>query len=199
MSFLVRLASVLLVPMPASYMQPVYARVYVYAAHVHWYVYAAYWEGVGVKIVYSCVYKTTFLSRLADILPFSKIIDARYQLSTVFSSSLLLENRWNPDNGRQLLWEWQYCWFEDAAICKVTGNRSTDFNGFLYQFPTGKSLKTVAGFPIILQSAVHSCLSTNLERVYIPQSALLMFFFFPPTCAAIPIIIEGHKTAFIGF
>jgi hypothetical protein len=37
-----------------------------------------------------------------------KIIDARYQLSTVFSTSLLLENRWNHDNGRQLLWEWQY-------------------------------------------------------------------------------------------
>ncbi len=35
------------------------------------------------------------------------IIDVRYQLSTVFSTSLLLENRWNHDNGRQLLWEWQ--------------------------------------------------------------------------------------------
>ncbi len=37
-----------------------------------------------------------------------RIIDARYQLSTVFSTSLLLENRWNHDNRRQLLWEWQY-------------------------------------------------------------------------------------------
>jgi hypothetical protein len=36
------------------------------------------------------------------------IIDARYQLSTVFSTSLLLKNRWNHDNGRQFLWEWQY-------------------------------------------------------------------------------------------
>ncbi len=35
------------------------------------------------------------------------IIDVRYPLSTVFSTSLLLENRWNHDNGRQLLWEWQ--------------------------------------------------------------------------------------------
>jgi hypothetical protein len=36
------------------------------------------------------------------------IIDARYQLSTVFSTSLLLGNRWNHDNGRQSLWEWRY-------------------------------------------------------------------------------------------
>jgi hypothetical protein len=35
------------------------------------------------------------------------IIDVRYPLSTVFSTSLLLENRWNHDNGRQLSWEWQ--------------------------------------------------------------------------------------------
>ncbi len=43
-----------------------------------------------------------------------------------------------------------------TAICKIVGNRATDFNGFLYQFTTGKSLKTVARFPIILQSPVPS-------------------------------------------
>jgi hypothetical protein len=37
-----------------------------------------------------------------------KIIDVRYQLSTVFSTSLLLETRWNHDNGRRLFWDWQY-------------------------------------------------------------------------------------------
>jgi hypothetical protein len=37
-----------------------------------------------------------------------KIIDARYQLSTVFSTSLLPGNRWNHDNGCQLFWDWQY-------------------------------------------------------------------------------------------
>jgi hypothetical protein len=36
-----------------------------------------------------------------------KITDVRYQLSTVFSTSLLLENRLNHDNGRQLFWDWQ--------------------------------------------------------------------------------------------
>jgi hypothetical protein len=36
------------------------------------------------------------------------IIDVRCQLSTVFSTSLLLEFRWNHDNGRQLFWDWQY-------------------------------------------------------------------------------------------
>ncbi len=42
-----------------------------------------------------------------------KIIDARYQLPTVLSTSLLPENRWNHDNGRQLFWDWQsalYAW-----------------------------------------------------------------------------------------
>ncbi len=35
------------------------------------------------------------------------IIDVRCELSTVFRTSLLLGNRRNHDNGRQLLWEWQ--------------------------------------------------------------------------------------------
>ncbi len=35
------------------------------------------------------------------------IIDVRYQFSTVFTTSLLLENRWNHDNGRQLFCDWQ--------------------------------------------------------------------------------------------
>jgi hypothetical protein len=36
-----------------------------------------------------------------------KIIDARYQLSAVFSTSFLPENRCVHDNGRQLFWDWQ--------------------------------------------------------------------------------------------
>ena len=41
-----------------------------------------------------------------------------------------------------------------TATCKINGNRSTDRNGFLYQFTTKKTLETVARFPIILQVAV---------------------------------------------
>ncbi len=37
-----------------------------------------------------------------------RIIDVRYHHSTVFSTSLLLENRWNYDNRRRLFWDWQY-------------------------------------------------------------------------------------------
>ncbi len=41
-----------------------------------------------------------------------------------------------------------------SAICKIIGNQATDFNRVLHQFTTEKSLKTVARFPIILQSPV---------------------------------------------
>jgi serine/threonine protein kinase len=50
------------------------------------------------------------------------IIDVRYQLSTVFSTSLLLENRWNHDNGRQLLWEWQYLEMHEPFTSQMCGN-----------------------------------------------------------------------------
>ncbi len=36
-----------------------------------------------------------------------RIMDVCSQFSTVCSTSLLLENRWNHDNGRQLFWDWQ--------------------------------------------------------------------------------------------
>ena len=49
------------------------------------------------------------------------LIDARYQLSTVFSTSLLPGIRWNHDNGRQLFWDWQYCFLLEEkrqSLCK---------------------------------------------------------------------------------
>jgi hypothetical protein len=51
-----------------------------------------------------------------------------------------------------------------TATCKIIGNRSTDFNGFLYQFTTGKTFKTVARFPIILQIAVPESISDVTDR-----------------------------------
>ncbi len=47
-----------------------------------------------------------------------KIIDARYQLSTVLSTSLLPENRWNHDNGRHLFWNWLYGYRAAYSIFK---------------------------------------------------------------------------------
>ncbi len=47
------------------------------------------------------------------------IIDVRYQLSTVFSTSFLLGNRCNHDNGRQFCREWQY--FDDIINIHVNG------------------------------------------------------------------------------
>ncbi len=55
-----------------------------------------------------CICEKFRFWRIYWITAILKIIDVRYQLSMVFSTSLLLENRWNHDNGRQLLWEWQY-------------------------------------------------------------------------------------------
>jgi hypothetical protein len=53
-----------------------------------------------------------------------KIIDARYQLSTNFSTSLLPENRWNHDNGRQLFWDWQcHPWLRYKSMFSITGAR----------------------------------------------------------------------------
>jgi hypothetical protein len=73
-------------------------------------------------------------------------MDVRYQLSTVFSTSLLLENRWNHDNGRQLLWEWQYCRLQN----------NWDFLDGFQRFSSSNlvqknQLKTVGPVPIILQ------------------------------------------------
>ncbi len=49
-----------------------------------------------------------------------RIIDVRYHHSTVFSTTLLLENRWNYDNGRQLFWDWQYMYWEGNVHNKNT-------------------------------------------------------------------------------
>jgi hypothetical protein len=50
------------------------------------------------------------LHRISDNLI---IIDVRYQLSTVFSTSLLLENRWNHDNGVK--------YYENGSNAEVPG------------------------------------------------------------------------------
>ncbi len=55
------------------------------------------------------------LTRTANL----KIIDVRYQLATVFSTSLLPENSWNLDNGRQLFWDWQYVMHKPQANCMI--------------------------------------------------------------------------------
>ncbi len=67
-----------------------------------------------------------------------RIIDVRYQLSTVFGTSLLLENRWNHDNGRQLFWDWQYqVWNTFTKKIKVgtntkEGRRNTNIPNFVF-------------------------------------------------------------------
>ncbi len=58
-----------------------------------------------------------------------------------------------------------------AAICKIIGNRAPDFNGFLYQFTTEKSLKAVASFPIILQSPVYTSRPAQLRAPKLRYSA----------------------------
>ncbi len=77
---------------------------YTYAVFTYaWYVFLILCGEVQTCIcfmfhVFTCVYGTAILI----------IIDVHYQLSTVFSTSSLLENRWNHDNRRQLFWDWQY-------------------------------------------------------------------------------------------
>ncbi len=84
-----------------------------------------------------------------------KIIDARYQLSTVFSTSVLPENRWNHDNGRQLLWEWQYHYAHTTAIHIIIEGHETAFNGFWHQMITGKSSRPRNWPSIMMWMAVH--------------------------------------------
>jgi hypothetical protein len=66
------------------------------------------------NIIHACNYWWACMQATANLI----IIDVRYQLSTVFRTSLLPENRWNHDNGRQLLWEWQYGSGLDNSDCK---------------------------------------------------------------------------------
>jgi hypothetical protein len=54
-----------------------------------------------------------------------------------------------------------------TVICKIIVNPATDFNGFLYQFTTEKSLKTVAWFPFILQSPVRTYIMVLYMYQYI--------------------------------
>ncbi len=51
-----------------------------------------------------------------------RIIDVRYQFSTVFSTSLLVENRSNHDNGRQLFWDWQYIKLFEMNMSNLLGS-----------------------------------------------------------------------------
>jgi hypothetical protein len=61
-------------------------------------------HSLWILCIFSHIVFIYYISLTANLI----IIDVCYQLSTVFSTSLLLENRWNHDNRRQLLWDWQY-------------------------------------------------------------------------------------------
>ncbi len=111
------------------------------------------------------------------------IIDVRYQLSTVFSTSLLLENRWNHDNGRQLFWEWQYGKLynkiakkkkHEKLVCRHYrhshnnwGSVTRLFNGFPVVSWYYKPLKAVSWPSIVMRMAVPHAVCIYLYAVWL--------------------------------